>query len=946
MAHPTQDQLEAQAFAFSQCATESTDLAIDAEIHGDAHCACEHDCRALWYWWGVDVLSRTPSDDCDCDDKCVDPEFACKVINLLAPGCVTCGCGSADDVPYDCTIEQNWTVYQALDADQQTVVPNVAGRTTLIISDLTDAGNDWADNVGSIATDDGAGSFTYYVPPNASIVLSSDTSTYYVTYPGGAGPLYPPIDGNQDFAELTLVSRFPSITSIYDRTVVVEVSEDGTTWVPVYSGPETPLAYGVLVTLTGGLLPVETRTTYYYGEEDQCSFQYAEGTIPPFVPPPCGVLVYSVTPESTCATDNWTIDVEFTQIDGWNIGEITPTVNGVAGTPVAITLGTLTFGPYVMGDLVTFDLTNNLDAGCDITTAVQADPRVGEQDFTVLKAVDADEYATLSGDGNDYYIVSDVNGSADPWAAHVGEIWLGGSSTYQAVANLEIVYASNPGGALGFWQDDAGTPKQLFPQPTLTFNTVTLVSVVTLPPVAPFTQAWNLLFVQAQWTVPTPGSATAYTGPPGSFVTTPVAIPTTVPYSSITGTANYSDGCAVRVPFLKTSYTPTGDPDPDISNAGFDGVVRDVVETDDGVIIAVGSFDFYDPAGTPVTCNNVGALNGDLTLNTAVNDLLNDPGASFPGFNNGRVDNVFIDSQGRIVISGLFTTYNDLTINGLVRLNPDFTLDTTFNAGTLRFGGFFNCRAEPYPGDKIIVTGIFTSYDGVPCGRICRLNSDGSLDTTFNSGGAGFNAASGYARAIGNDILVLSGSFATYNGTTVLNVAGGADMTLIRLDYTGALMNVVAQFPGQFQQPGFPTNGMFLDQTSDGNIVITGSYTDYNGTTVGRFMKMDLLGTPNAAYMATLSTAFDLETTSVDEMPNGQVMVGSSHLADFNGVATGGLIRLNADGTRDLTWNPSPAAGFNQGVIVVYVTRTGSIIAGGQFTTYNGVTYRNIIKFI
>lgn len=279
MAHPTQDQLDANGFGFSVCATESTDLAIDSEIHGQPECACEHDCRAMWYWWGVDLLSRTPTDDCDCDDKCVDPNLACEAIGLLAPGCVTCGCGSPDDVPESCDITQTLTVYQAADASQQTILPNVAGRTTLIVSDTTGAGNAWASHVGQVATDDGTGVFTYSTPALNSIVLSSFDQVLWVTFTGGAGWYYPSIQGSIVSGNLTLISAAPQVTLLYGRTIVVELTTDGTAWTPFYSGPETVMASGYTAAFSPD--PIEARTTYFYGSELQCHSDPVLGSIPP-----------------------------------------------------------------------------------------------------------------------------------------------------------------------------------------------------------------------------------------------------------------------------------------------------------------------------------------------------------------------------------------------------------------------------------------------------------------------------------------------------------------------------------------------------------------------------------------------------------------------------------------------------------------------------------------
>jgi hypothetical protein len=983
MARITQDIVEAQSFGYSVCATESTDLAIDSEIHGQPHCACEHDCRGTFYWWGVDLLSRTPSEGCDCDDKCVDTDLACEAIGLLNPGCIVCGCGSPDDVPVSCDIVQDRTVYQALDADQQTVVPNVAGRTTLIISDLADAGNEWADNVGNIATDDGAGTFTYYIPPDATIVLSSANSTYYVTYPGGAGPLYPPIDGTQNFTTLILISRFPAITLMYGRTVVVEISEDGVAWTPIYSGPETPLAYGVTLTLADGYLPVQSRTTYYYGEEDTCTFQYADGTIPPFVPPPCGVLVYTVTPESACGTDNWSVNIDFTQIDGWGIGTVTPVVNGVAVPADAqnIILGTLTFGPYIMGDLVTFDFTSNLDAACDFSTQTYFDPRVVEQDFNVLRAVDADEYAALSGDGEDYYIVSDLNGSADPWAAEVGSIWLGGSSTYQAVANLETVYATNPGGALGFWQGDgtfpAAIPKQYFPQPLFVYNTVTLITAVTLPPVAPYTQAWSTLFMQALWTPVAGSPVTIYNGAPGGFLPSGFTIPVTTTWPAVTGIAAYSDGCPVRVPALLDTFTPTGVPVEDFQFLGVNNDVTDILEQPNGAWMMTGYFTEFDPTGAPVRANGIIRLNTDGTLDTTYNNVANNPtlpitGPGRRGFANtndliGNPDcnavtwSMAKDSQSRVTICGNFTEYNGVAAGGILRLLPDGSRDTSFvGAGLLLTSpaGFTNGNCLTIDElDRVVCVGWFNRYNGTPVGNVVMINpTDGSINTTFNTnanGGFNFRTQKVIYDRGSQTFLVTSAqpSASAYGATPILTPPAlpgvGTRKTVVRIDggVSPGTLNSILATGTKFLEFGAPLRPDIFMQ-ADRSLLFTGSFTDYDGTPANRIARLLPAGNIDSAFVAGVGAAFSGQTLAVAQMPNGQIMVGSGSTVFTDSLLVPknvlGLIRLNADGTTDFLWNTG--TGFDGTVTCLQVNSLGDLLVGGTFTTLNGAPCLRIVK--
>jgi hypothetical protein len=72
---------------------------------------------------------------------------------------------------------------------------------------------------------------------------------------------------------------------------------------------------------------------------------------------------------------------------------------------------------------------------------------------------------------------------------------------------------------------------------------------------------------------------------------------------------------------------------------------------------------------------------------------------------------------------------------------------------------------------KVLIGGEFTTYNGTSRGRVARLNSDGSLDTGFLATGTGADGLV-YSVAVQSDGKVLiGGGFTTYNGTSRGNVA-------------------------------------------------------------------------------------------------------------------------------------------------------------------------------
>ena len=80
-------------------------------------------------------------------------------------------------------------------------------------------------------------------------------------------------------------------------------------------------------------------------------------------------------------------------------------------------------------------------------------------------------------------------------------------------------------------------------------------------------------------------------------------------------------------------------------------------------------------------------------------------------------------TSGKFVLSGGFTTYNGTSANGIIRLNSDTTLDTTWNYGT-GFGGTGQGVLTANTAQTLYnVGGTFTTFDGVSANYIVQLIS-------------------------------------------------------------------------------------------------------------------------------------------------------------------------------------------------------------------------------
>jgi len=113
---------------------------------------------------------------------------------------------------------------------------------------------------------------------------------------------------------------------------------------------------------------------------------------------------------------------------------------------------------------------------------------------------------------------------------------------------------------------------------------------------------------------------------------------------------------------------------------------------------------------------------------------LNSDGSTDASFNAGTsandgVSQIVLQPDGKILIAGFFTKYNGVDRYRFARLNADGSLDLTFKVG-LPSGTSISAIAVQ-PDGKILIGGNFKTYNGLERDCIARLNVDGTLDSTF-----------------------------------------------------------------------------------------------------------------------------------------------------------------------------------------------------------------------
>ena len=405
----------------------------------------------------------------------------------------------------------------------------------------------------------------------------------------------------------------------------------------------------------------------------------------------------------------------------------------------------------------------------------------------------------------------------------------------------------------------------------------------------------------------------------------------------------------------------------------------------DGKVLVAGPFSVIGGVSRP----GIARLNADGTLDTTF-----DVGTGFQ-FRGGAptILSVIVQPDNKLLVAGAFTTVNGVARSGIVRLNPDGSVDTKFDAGT----GFPNGDASDtgqlaavalLPNGQILVGGVFQAINQVPRNGIARLNADGTLDAAFNPDLAletGSPSISGLV-VQSDGRIAISGTFDVSNnqlrpGLARLKPDGSLDTgfnpnfdpsvesyTLLTQTSDGQFL-AFHQFPdssgiahraiGRLDANGTPDPAFDVElyNGQDGRFKFGNIAAGSNNTWV---VAGDLSGDPSAAHQGlirftsagTLDASFNPQfglaelfanvSTLALQADNG-ILVGGSY-DHVNGAVRPYLARLKSDGSLDTSFAPAFQGGGSQSVAALLVDTNGNILVGGTFTNVNGKAQNGLVR--
>lgn len=365
---------------------------------------------------------------------------------------------------------------------------------------------------------------------------------------------------------------------------------------------------------------------------------------------------------------------------------------------------------------------------------------------------------------------------------------------------------------------------------------------------------------------------------------------------------------SAQIGAIDASFAPAG--------SGVSGQVNTVVVQPDGKVLIGGSFTSYN--GT--TRNRIARLNVDGTLDMTFNPA--------QGFNND-VNSIALQSSGKIIVGGKFTSYDGQNAGRYVRLNADGTRDATFYEA---MNGDLNNDVEVLvvlPSDDILMGGSFTALESSFFAPIIKIKAEGLIDYSFNPGTFSSLAVVKAIAVQSDGKIMIGGEFTSIGGNSAKRIA--------RIKSDGS-------FDGSFiSGSGFDaTVNAIVIQAGD-KIVVGGDFSSYNGTSTNHICRLSTTGVLEAGFTDGLS--FDSDVTAMALQSNGQIVIGGKFQWINDTVSRNYIARIDAEGLLDMTFDPG--TGFNTDVTSISImVSDGRVVAGGAFNSFNGTTRKFVARLL
>ncbi|MBL8299813.1 MAG: delta-60 repeat domain-containing protein [Rhodanobacteraceae bacterium] len=303
---------------------------------------------------------------------------------------------------------------------------------------------------------------------------------------------------------------------------------------------------------------------------------------------------------------------------------------------------------------------------------------------------------------------------------------------------------------------------------------------------------------------------------------------------------------------------------------------------------------------------------------------LNVDGSLDTGFANTSLDAavraIAIQPDGKILVGGYFRNSGATSRNRILRLNSNGGIDAGFDPGTGADGPAVYALAVQGDG-KIVMAGVFKAVNGQTRSNLARLNSNGTVDSSF-------------APSVDGRILALS-----LDAAGKIVIGGGFSSVHSQIRNNLARLNSDGSLDASFDPNANGSVESLLRQT-DGKWVVGGTFTVLGGVARNRIARLNA----DASLDSTFTPSANSNVLALAQQADGKILVAGlfSRISQAtNNYTRNRIARLLTSGAVDTDFSLD----VDNGVFAVLAYADGSrTLIGGNFESVAGQTRKFLAR--
>ena len=285
--------------------------------------------------------------------------------------------------------------------------------------------------------------------------------------------------------------------------------------------------------------------------------------------------------------------------------------------------------------------------------------------------------------------------------------------------------------------------------------------------------------------------------------------------------------------------------------------------------------------------------------------------------------NILVQSDGKYLIA-----YDESYGRTFVRINTDGSIDATYKAGYFDGSPAQIEDIKLQNDNKLLVGGNFQYFNGKYVDKLIRINTDGSLDSTFKT--IGFNSPIRKI-TVNNDGKIFVAGLFSRNGTKIIN-------GIIKLNIDGSVDNSFDfAFNGSYVVPFF-----YVEILPQNKLLVVNQI----GSNSPQIQRLNSDGTIDNSFPTITNVKVDNSNIKMTLQSDNFIYINGS-FNTINGTTANGLIRMSYDGLIDKSLNVGDGfSNNNQGTLFnsPMITNDKKIIVYGNFVKYNGKKIKYFTK--